>query len=285
MDRTLKVDRGDGVEVTMELCSITPKMAAEWLELNVDNNRKLKRGALAKYATAMKEGRWLVSGESIKFDDSGRMFDGQHRLMAAVRSGCTFRSFVVRGVAASTIRVTDVGTKRTMADLLKFQGEVHISSLAATLGYCYRWSRGEFIHPMDVDNVTLLQFLGEHPELRDVQTEGKKIGRALGLPQAMIAAAIWWLRRIDEEDACDFFDKLQSPVGHEEDSPILLLREAAIVRDRNRRDNVKLASRHDNAYMLALLFKAWNYYRRGEPCKVLRWRKGGARAEDFPKPE
>lgn len=92
---------GDAVpaETTMVLETITPKIAAEYLTRNTSNrNRRPTR--IQQYARDMGSGNWPVTGESIKFSETGDLLDGQHRLVACVLSGVSFQTWVAHNVPA-----------------------------------------------------------------------------------------------------------------------------------------------------------------------------------------
>lgn len=81
-----------------EVIEITPEVARVYLKQNT-NNRNLIKRKLAQYAKDMKEGRWVLNGEPIQFDDSGELINGQHRLNACIRSNSAFTTLVVFGVS------------------------------------------------------------------------------------------------------------------------------------------------------------------------------------------
>ena len=56
---------------------ITPEMAKEYLGMNTDNYRKLNNGRVLTYSADMKNGKWQMNGESIKFSENGALMDGQ----------------------------------------------------------------------------------------------------------------------------------------------------------------------------------------------------------------
>ena len=78
--------------------AVEPEQAQKWLERNIAN-RTLRPSRVQEYATAMTEGRWRYTADPIRFDSDGKLIDGQHRLMAVVRSGCTVEMHVVRGLS------------------------------------------------------------------------------------------------------------------------------------------------------------------------------------------
>jgi hypothetical protein len=66
---------------------ITPELAEKFLEKNSNNYRKLSEKVVKAYQIDMETGNWKFNGDSIKFNKSGQLVDGQHRLTAISRSG------------------------------------------------------------------------------------------------------------------------------------------------------------------------------------------------------
>ena len=96
---------------------VTPEVARSMLQSNTDN-RRLRKGAVLKYATIMMDGAWKTSPEPIIFSESGRLLNGQHRLSAVVHSGITQNFLVVRNVSEATFSVLDRGAIRSTSDAL-----------------------------------------------------------------------------------------------------------------------------------------------------------------------
>ena len=80
--------------ITTEIVTLTPALAAEWLNSNTCN-RPLSTLRASRYARDMKAGDWRFNGETISFTADGRLVDGQHRLTAVVESGVTIQQVVV----------------------------------------------------------------------------------------------------------------------------------------------------------------------------------------------
>ena len=110
------------ITATVEL--ITPKMAAAYLDGQV-RNRPVNKWHVERLAADMANGNWMMTGESIKFNDEA-LIDGQHRLHACIKSGQAFRTLVVRGVPADSHKALDSGFKRTVADAVRMFGETEI---------------------------------------------------------------------------------------------------------------------------------------------------------------
>ena len=79
------------------------------------------------YANDMVNGNWKLSPQGIAFDESGTLFDGQHRLRAVVRAGLSVPMLVLRGFPVEqgkmkTMDVVDCGVLRSLPDRLKLMG-------------------------------------------------------------------------------------------------------------------------------------------------------------------
>ena len=81
-----------------KVVDITPKMAEVILAKNT-HNRKVSAGLVAAYAADMKSGNWNEDTAScIAIGSDGTLCDGQHRLLAIIRSGLTIKMNVCTGV-------------------------------------------------------------------------------------------------------------------------------------------------------------------------------------------
>lgn len=99
---------------------ITPELAAHYLELNIDRNRRINQRRVKAYAQQMKDGEWQPS--TICFDTDGRLFDGQHRMSAVVESGVGAVFFVSRGWTPKSREYIDLGQKRNAVNIATMQG-------------------------------------------------------------------------------------------------------------------------------------------------------------------
>lgn len=121
-------------KISVSVETVTPEMASKYLA-NQSNIRPLKRQNVDRWVKQLREGKWAVNGESIKFNRQGRLFDGQHRLTACVVTGLPITSVIVRN--ADEVGV-DEGTARTVAQLIAGQGEknyIQHASLSRAIFY------------------------------------------------------------------------------------------------------------------------------------------------------
>ena len=87
-------------DLNLEIVTITPELAQEWLDRG-GNNRKVTRRRIEAMTAAIQRGEWQLTGEAIKLDDEGRVRDGQNRLQAIARAGIPVRT-VWREASAKT---------------------------------------------------------------------------------------------------------------------------------------------------------------------------------------
>lgn len=103
---------------------VTPDMALDMLTLNDrGRNRHMRLGDLEEYVTAMKNKEWEEkTGEAIKFDVTGMLADGQHRLWAIWISKVSLEMSVVVGLGKNAFSFLDMGASRNGADVTSANG-------------------------------------------------------------------------------------------------------------------------------------------------------------------
>lgn len=245
--------------------SITPKLAAEWLEKRNTHNRKLSEPIAQKYARDMSMGRWVLNGEPIILAADGSVMDGQHRLRGVVLSGQTVQMMVVDGVPRDTFSTIDVGKTRCFADVLHIDGYKNTNVLASAIIWMMRLrtdtvtakraftqaeSRDAFeLDPGIVDSVRAL-------------TNTKQVKRLASL--AMCAALHYEFSRHDSSMADVFFSALDSGEALSKTDPVYVLRERLVA-------NSGSVSRLPHTVVCALFVKAWNATMSGSKVKRIHW--------------
>ena len=97
---------------------ITPEYALELLSNNT-GNRRVKDSVVSRYAKDMLAGSWKEdTGELIKIAKDGTILDGQHRLLAIVKSGIETSLHVATGLSNEIFSVIDTGASRNASDTL-----------------------------------------------------------------------------------------------------------------------------------------------------------------------
>jgi len=84
-----------------------------------------------------------------------------------------------------------------------------------------------------------------------------------------------------KEEADAFFSQVKTPVGLEENDPILRLRQR-MEQDVSAHATGSVVNQLDGTVKNALWMIAFNKWILGEPVITLRWRPGGSKPESFP---
>src|SRR5438477_9918944 len=267
----------------LEVMTITPELAQEWLDRG-GTNRKVTRRRIEAMAAAIQRREWQLTGEAIKLDSEGRVRDGQNRLHAIVQAGIPVRSVVARGVSEDAFDVMDTGRSRNAADVLHIHGYPSQNALAAAargLMVVERYGRG-FPTQRDshlyVTPVTTLQYVKEHPELID----GVRLGDRIYHSGIQGGIGLWAIimtlfLRLDPEQAEQFTEHLTTGAGLHRGHPLLMLRNRLLG---SQRDQYSTLSGREA--LVAIAVKAWNAWREDRTLQSLTWRAEGRRAEPFP---
>ena len=203
--------------------TITPTTAAAYLERNT-GNRTLNPKHVEALADSMIAGHWQCTHEGIAFDLAGALIDGQHRLTAVVKSGCTITSLVFRDCEPSTFHVIGDASRRTAADVLHLAGEVNTNVLAAAANFAIIGSAARHASKTEV----CLFLASKHGALLRKMVLGDRIPSAVvGALSRAVRAAV-----INEADALRFCDEYRRGSWDGPDSATCILR---MSNDRNAR--------------------------------------------------
>ncbi len=154
-------------ERVAKIVTITPDVAELLLERNT-NNRKIRSVHIANLVRDMEQGNWVVDGSAIRFDTTGRLLDGQHRLTACVRAGRPFKTLLVTGISPEAGVIMDTGARRTAGDMLNMIGGAYGygNSAAAIARILVGYSTGD-LGFVRVTSSEVYQVLQRHPGIID----------------------------------------------------------------------------------------------------------------------
>lgn len=256
---------------------VTPLLAGEWLALST-HNRVLTRTRINRYAETMKRGEWRLTGEAVIFNQAGELIQGHHRCQAAIESGASFTTAVIRGVENDIQLVTDSGKGWSFSDHLSARGEIDFRGLAGAVGWVWRYQNHDLMTYTGTPQPSeLMQVLNDNPNIRNGLALGRRIREKAQLSAPVVAGSFYIAGNINAEDAEDFYSKLESGQDLHATSPILLLRNWT-GSSYARNGVIRVQQRT----MSAVICKAWNAWRAGNEMKVLAWRQGGKSPEQFP---
>jgi hypothetical protein len=261
---------------------ITPDMAREWLRDLNTHNRRLNMSHVESLTRDMAAGKWEPNNNAIAFgiDEEGRevLLDGQHRLAAISRAGVAVPMMVARGLPMSAQGAMDIGRHRTYKDALHLADEKNSSTIAAVLRRIALWEAGSYrssnaaLKPTRAEMDTVLE---KYPELRKDADWARGRASSMQLAPTVATFVRWLLRETNESAGVWFTDRLydlhELPREH-----VIQVLHKRIVREREMR-----AYGPDD--YVALIIKAWNYYRRNEEVGKIQM-PGILTNETFPRP-
>lgn len=258
--------------ITHKTMTVTPEQAAKWLESNIAN-RDVRTVRVREYATAMSEGRWLYTADPIRFDEDGRLIDGQHRLLALVKAGLPLEMHVVRGLSRDAQDAVDTGAARTASDALKVRGFKHGPQLAATVPIV-NWllKGGGFAASYSRDDV--VYWVGVHSGLDEVVDLAVKSRNLLPCQLAPYSAAHYAARFVSQDrDATDqfFIEQLVETIGLSSGAPALATRRYLLGQREDKRPSTKAAK----ADTVLALLEGYRQFRLGRSLFTLRAPRGG----------
>lgn len=244
--------------------TITPEQAQDILGGNT-HNRHLHERHVRRLVSALTDGRWRFNGESIKIARDGTLVDGQHRLVACVRTGIPIETLVVYGVDPDSYTTIDIGAKRTTSDALSREGIKN----SAAIGGALRWILALKSRKAHIGNIILDpdQVLEEYIKLKNIDRSSNIYNSVAQLISPSPAIALHFLFAEKDPDAADeFFSDLGSGVGLQDGDPVLTLRNKLIeAKIKNR------LKRHVTpSETVALVIRAWNGRRTGRRLSLIK---------------
>lgn len=256
---------------------VTPTVAKQYLEANV-NNRRIKNAVVTRYAQDMILGRWKEdTGEIIKISKSGAVLDGQHRLMAVVKSNTPISFHFAMNVEDSVFDVLDTGSSRNATDSFKVKDIKNgntipsIISLHTTIITGIRTGAQKNNKPT---NAILLEIYYEN-ELFWQHVANKSHKWYLDFAKILSPSAMGGLYSVfhksNTEKALSFMNQLATGLDVENRS-INLLRQK-LMTDKMSQKKMPVTIKH------ALIIKTWNYFILKKEVKILKYDQS---KESFP---
>lgn len=257
---------------TSGITTVTPAMAADWLEnRNLSRNRRYSRAIESKWAADMRAGRWKTTHQGIAFDWDGFLLDGQHRLGAIVRIGQPVRLDIRIGCDPDTFDVLDTGHKRTANQLIHHTHAKMMSSAARFVGVIDGTINASIVrggvYAQSATTAELLCVVEAWPELGTFASSAKLCrdrGKVLAAPHLAVLA------QASRTQYADRIPLWLDGIAYGENLTGLDSRLHLRNRFANDRERRALVQAQGLAY--GLIVRAWNAYAIGADMGVLRVR-------------
>jgi len=221
--------------VTMKRVLVTPEMAAKWLDGH-QNFRNMRKGFMLRLVADMKAGNFHDIGDPIRFDSSGALVDGQHRLAAIVESGVSISMHVAHGV--DRVEVVDSGTPRSVSDTLN--RTMAVPSANSATAAIRRLHRTQLVDisgakqnaGISLTNSQIVSYVENHPELITACTDAGNMrgsgASAINYSDAILVLHFAQLKNLDYAAVLSFLESVRDGCGLYKGDPELTLRERLI---------------------------------------------------------
>lgn len=255
---------------------IGPDEAREYLSSNIENNRKVANTHVLNLALAMQKGQWELNGQGIVISSTGKLIDGQHRMMAVIKSGCHCDFLVIRGVDEDCFKTLGGNKARGPADTLSTYGVSNCNVVAASiriyLVYCGALLRNDgkggsmntYILPTHTDVVNEYQ---SSPEIYGIATKIGQNLKKVTTPTVASSAFVVIVKKgghpIDK--VAEFWKKVENAEMMKGKDPRLVLRDRLFRAKTDK--NYKLTS----STAMCLAIKAWNAFILGKEISILKY--------------
>ena len=250
---------------------VTPALANEYLQANV-KNRRVKEPVVLRYAQEMKKGNWKEdTAEVIKISKSGIVLDGQHRLLAVVKSNIPIYFHIAFDVEDAVFDVLDTGSPRNASDIFKIQGIKNDSTAPSTIAFWHALFNDGLVHGMQknrrLTNAEILIEYNKRPNTwQTIMTRANVWYHAFSkvLSPSFIGGFYAVIKEMRPDVSDSFMSQLCSGMDIENNA-IALLRQKLIS------DKISMRKMSPNI-KLALVIKTWNYFIQGNTkVKILKY--------------
>lgn len=248
---------------------ITPSLAKEILESNICN-RRVSKVKLELYANEMATGNWKSgTGETIKISKNKVLIDGQHRLLAIIKSNTSSYFYISFNHDDDIFQYIDTGKMRNSKDVFTIAGVKNSTNVPTIISKYNHFKKGKMaVGQIDkkATNAMLLDQYNEDAQFwNSVHTKSINWYNSFArvLPPSLIGGFYSYTKKHSFFNAEDFMDQLCTGMNIS-NNVIYLLRNKLIedkVSPKKMLDTIKNA----------LIIKAWNVFVKDEKIKMLKY--------------
>lgn len=260
---------------SVSVVDISPELARQWLNLNI-GNRPTSQVHVAKIERAIKDGKWKMTGDAIRFSKTGKLIDGQHRLQAILNSGMTVTCVVMRDLDDAIFDVIDSGRSRQKSDVLFIELGLPVETckmLASAATLIIDYEKGQYGFPARADKSEVMEFVKRNPLAIAAAEFGQALPRKCPVPRSIAAMFYFYASQTSKSAAERFLERFMVGAVDGPSDNLLFLRDRCFSAAVARRPMPR-------AQIIAALIRIWNAEQRGKPIK---YAQNALRVEDtFP---
>lgn len=249
----------------MAIVRIDPKLASLWISLMPSEQRLLNKSNLQKLCDSLSMGFWNEkNGETIKFDTSGSMIDGQHRLYMIERTQKTITCPVWYGCEKDSITTIDTGKARSLGDILKIHGFTQSNQAASVVNNIMSYIECGHLKTTSCTSAALRWAQGHSTKLYRSMKAAQQAKPYL--PVSIGGMLHYLYSEVDNQGADMMFREFKKSTGRCNAVDTL---KNTTVKYKEKGRGVHLS----NQLYCSLATKAFNAYFLGDDVKVLRWNR------------
>lgn len=223
----------NGYVYKVRYVTVTPDLASLLVTYFNESNRPISESNVLTLSKEMLNGKWQVNGETITFDETGDMTNGQHRFLALIKADITLSILIITGLKEDTFATIDNGRKRAVSDVLAHAGISSSKNTASLCKFIFGFKQGRYGAHRNSSNRTLgnTSILPYYESLNDAeihnsvnfgQTYSKKANGIL--TPTVLGGMYYILNEVDKNKSFEFLSKLSTGESLTDKSPILALR-------------------------------------------------------------
>lgn len=259
---------------------VTPEMASDWRTFrSYEHNRNVSPTVTARYQRDMESGLWKLTRQGLIFDTSGKLIDGQHRIVSLANANpealikhygqAAIPFWVYPNEPRDTFDALDQGYKRQAAHLLHVPNSTTVAAGARWLAALASQDVLGLPRFQGLTNTEVYATARKWPELTRYSSEVNNVRLRTYITGAAHAAVLAQASRTEygtPELIQSWFDGLNHGVGLPDLDPRLKLRNRFLVAHH------ALKGTANRNLVYALIAKAWNAYAEGREINLLSWR-------------
>lgn len=244
---------------------VTPDLAREWLTRN-QNNRPLKHKHVERLCNSILSGKWKMTGDPIRFSNTGKLIDGQHRLNAIEKSGVSVMCVVMKDLDEDIFDVIDSGRTRQKSDIISIEFPYLSFEVAKILGtsatIAYEYQNELFSFQVRVEKSELLEFIKSNQKIIDCAEYAQSLSRPTPCSRAIAGAFLFFTKDENHDKALRFIRGFMSGENLPSGNVLLTLRDSCFNARINRRP-IQIKE------IFGRLIKCWNAEVRGKPLTAI----------------
>lgn len=246
----------------ISVVEVTPEVARKWLERNI-GNRPASPAHIANIEKIIRDGRWKMTGDPIRFSKTGKLIDGQHRLQAILNTGATVTCVVMRDLDDEIFDVLDSGKPRQKSDVLFIDLGLPVETckvLASGSGWALDYERGQYGFYGRADKSEVLEFVHATPSMIASAVYAQALPHQSPAPRSIAAFFHFYASQRDQVAAERFLERFMVGAVNGAGDNLLHMRNLCFTAKLNRRQLGR-------PEIIWRLIKIWNSEQRGKPIK------------------